>query len=357
MVLDMSPAKSNEVHRTKSIDLERAANGSLRRSRDESSESERLLSIRTIISGSNLKKKKGAKNLEIVFIVVFQLSSSILMSLINKSAVGYLSFPISLLVLQTLGTLIILEGGKVLKLLHYEGFKWEKGGRKFLGVAIAFVMPMVFNMFALKFVSVATVVVFRQVSTALVAIGEYFFFQKRFRILVIVSILLGILGSIMYGFTASDFHFLGYVYSFFYAVTLAVNSLYVKSIFDSLPKMSNWEKTYYQNLEGLPFLVMMAVPIESISSCLAEMKTLNVQGWLVIIVSCVAGFMISVAGTLSRTALSPTSFNILGNMSKPMTVIFSFFIFGAETSLNALAGLSMVLISGIMYSYASRSKR
>ncbi len=58
MVLDMSPAKSNEVHRTKSIDLERAANGSLRRSRDESSESERLLSIRTIISGSNLKSKE-----------------------------------------------------------------------------------------------------------------------------------------------------------------------------------------------------------------------------------------------------------------------------------------------------------
>ena len=271
----------------------------------------------------------------------------------NLSSVHLLSFDTTF----SQGTLIILEGGKVLKLLHYEGFKWEKGGRKFLGVAIAFVMPMVFNMFALKFVSVATVVVFRQVSTALVAIGEYFFFQKRFRILVIVSILLGILGSIMYGFTASDFHFLGYVYSFFYAVTLAVNSLYVKSIFDSLPKMSNWEKTYYQNLEGLPFLVMMAVPIESISSCLAEMKTLNVQGWLVIIVSCVAGFMISVAGTLSRTALSPTSFNILGNMSKPMTVIFSFFIFGAETSLNALAGLSMVLISGIMYSYASRSKK
>ena len=249
-----------------------------------------------------------------------------------------------------------MEAGKAMRLLHYEGFRWEKGGKKFLGVSIAFVIPMVFNMMALEHVSVATVVVFRQVSTALVAVGEVFLFKKRFKTLVIVSILLGIMGSLEYGFSATDFKFLGYLYSFLYAVSMAINALYVKSIFDQLPQMSSWEKTYYQNLEGSPFLLMMALPLESISSCLSDMGRLSYQSWTVIAMSCFAGFAVSVAGILARTALSPTSFNILGNMSKPMTVLLSFFIFGIESSSKALVGLGMVLVAGALYSYASRKK-
>ena len=164
------------------------------------------------------------------------------------------------------------------------------------------------------------------------------------------------MGSLEYGFSATDFKFLGYLYSFLYAVSMAINALYVKSIFDQLPQMSSWEKTYYQNLEGSPFLLMMALPLESISSCLSDMGRLSYQSWTVIAMSCFAGFAVSVAGILARTALSPTSFNILGNMSKPMTVLLSFFIFGIESSSKALVGLGMVLVAGALYSYASRKK-
>ena len=72
--------------------------------------------------------------------------------------------------------------------------------------------------------------------------------------------------------------------------------------------------------------------------------------------SCVAGFGISISGILARDALSPTAFNILGNCSKPMTVVMSFFIFGAETSAAALIGLGLVLSAGILYSYATQKK-
>ena len=343
--MDLSPSVNNRT--SASYDVESTQSRS-RASSANAAADERLL-------GGSSKKKKG-KNLQIVFIVVFQLVTSISMTLINKAAVRALPYPITLLLFQTLGTVVILEAGKAMRLLHYEGFRWEKGGKKFLGVSIAFVIPMVFNMMALEHVSVATVVVFRQVSTALVAVGEVFLFKKRFKTLVIVSILLGIMGSLEYGFSATDFKFLGYLYSFLYAVSMAINALYVKSIFDQLPQMSSWEKTYYQNLEGSPFLLMMALPLESISSCLSDMGRLSYQSWTVIAMSCFAGFAVSVAGILARTALSPTSFNILGNMSKPMTVLLSFFIFGIESSSKALLGLGMVLVAGALYSYASRKK-
>uniref|UniRef100_A0A7S2YUD7 Sugar phosphate transporter domain-containing protein n=1 Tax=Chloropicon laureae TaxID=464258 RepID=A0A7S2YUD7_9CHLO len=343
-MMDLSPNKTG-VPRKVSYDVERQG-------ASDYGVSERLLKT----SSSKSKGAKKGKILELVFIVAFQLASSISMSLVNKAAVGYLPYPIILLVFQTLGTVVILEVGKLMKTLHYEGFKWEKGGKKFLGVSIAVAIPMVFNMLALKYVSVATTVVFRQVSTALVAVGEFVIFKKKFKVLVILSILIGIFGSLVYGFTATDFQLLGYIYSFLYAVSMAINALYVKSIFDQLPAMSPWEKTYYQNLESTPFLILMALPVESFGGCLSDMRDLPFNGWLVIGASCFAGFAISVAGILSRTALSPTSFQILGNMSKPMTVVLSFFIFGAESSLKALVGLSMVLVAGIIYSYASRKR-
>lgn len=322
------------------------------RTSSENGVNERLLG-KFSDSGS---RKKRAKSVEIIFIIAFHLVTSISMMLINKAAVKALPYPITLLLFQTVGTVVILEAGKALRMLHYEGFKWEKGGKKFLGVSIAFVVPMVFNMMALEHVSVATVVVFRQVSTALVAVGEFFLFKKSFKVLVIASIMLGIMGSLVYGFSATDYKLLGYLYSLLYAVAMAINALYVKSIFDQLPQMSHWEKTYYQNLEGTPFLLMMAIPVESVTSCLRDMGALTYQAWTIIALSCFAGFAVSVAGILSRTALSPTSFNILGNMSKPLTVLLSFFIFGAESSAKALVGLGMVLMAGVTYSYASRRK-
>jgi len=43
-----------------------------------------------------------SKKVEIIFIVCFQLVTSISMTLVNKAAVQYVSYPITLLVLQTM---------------------------------------------------------------------------------------------------------------------------------------------------------------------------------------------------------------------------------------------------------------
>ena len=302
------------------------------------------------------KHRLGSMSLKIVLIVAFQLVSSLSMTLVNKAAVQYVSYPVSLLCLQTISTIVILEVSKALKLLSYSSFSWANGGKQFLGVAIAFVVPMVFNMLALKYVSVATVVVFRQVSTALVAIGEFLAFRKKFKKLAVFAIFLGILGSLYYGRSASDFHFLGYMFAFLYACSMAVNALYIKAVFDRLPQMNNWEKTLYQNFEGTPLLVVIALSVESIQGFGENLRTLSIEGWLVILFSCVAGFAVSIAGIFSRTALSPTSFNILGNMSKPLTVLMSFFLFQAETSMDALTGLMMVLLSGALYSFTTQKR-
>ena len=290
-------------------------------------------------------------------IILLQLGMSVSMSLVNKAAVGRMpDYPIFLVVLQTVATVVILEVGKKLKYLDYNDFSWQNGGKQFVGVSIAFVTPMVFSMLAFKYVSVQTIVVFRQITTALTLAGEFAFFQRVAGHLVYGSVGMGILGGLIYATSASDYSFVGYFWSFVYAVSMAVNCLYIKKIFNQLPQMSNFEKTYYQNLEAIPFLLVLALPTEGLGGFLGHLTTINFWGWCIILFSCVAGFGISISGILARDALSPTAFNILGNCSKPMTVVMSFFIFGAETSAAALIGLGLVLAAGILYSYATQKK-
>ena len=47
---------------------------------------------------------------------------------------------------------------------------------------------------------------------------------------------------------------------------------------------------------------------------------------------------------------------VVSNMSKPLTVLMSFFLFQAETSMDALTGLMMVLLSGALYSFTTQKR-
>ena len=126
--MDLSPSKSNkvtkDVHRTSaSYDVESSQARS--RATSENGVSDELL----LKPGLGSKKKKGAKNFEIVFIVVFQLVTSISMTLINKAAVRALPYPVTLLLFQTLGTVVILEGGRLSSCFTTRGSSGKRAGR------------------------------------------------------------------------------------------------------------------------------------------------------------------------------------------------------------------------------------
>jgi len=80
--------------------------------------------------------------------------------------------------------------------------------------------------------------------------------------------------------------------------------------------------------------------------------TIVSSGWeaiMVVVLSCFVGTAISHAGTTCREALSATSFNVVGNLSKAISIFLSILIFGQEHSTSSLVGLSIVLVSGALY--------
>ena len=296
--------------------------------------------------------------------VAFQLFTSVLIVLANKGAVSALPFSSGVVFLQCVFTALAIAGGRAAGLsgMRFDDFSWNKG-RQWLGVVVCWVLPMVFSMKALQETTVETMVVFRMVSTIFVAGGEAVVFRKSVSLESGAAIILGIVASGMYAAgdqTSGDSSKWGYFWCFMYAGALTVNALYVKKVFDSLPQMGSWEKTFYQNLMGLPLILLIVLATEPVfgeGGFLESVLSLDFSDAFIVLLSCAAGLAVSFAGTVARELLSPTSFNVLGNASKPVTVLLSMLIFHNEHSPLALAGLVGVLGSSFWYGLAQQRKR
>jgi len=133
---------------------------------------------------------------------------------------------------------------------------------------IAWLLPMIVSMIALKYLTVETVVVFRTLSTFGVALGDKYFFGKQFSQPAVVSMLVTVSGGIVCvpraflqciiatsfpqcnivtpcSYAISDAHFsaVGYFWGVMYFLATIYNGLYIKLIFTQSVDMSNWEKT------------------------------------------------------------------------------------------------------------------
>lgn len=187
--------------------------------------------------GAEVATRRETNRTRLVLIISFQLGMSVSMSLVNKAAIGYLPYPVWLVVFQTAATVLILQAAKAFGLIDYKSFSWHNGGKQFVGVSMLFAWPILFSMIAMKYVSVQTLVVFRQLTTALTVAGEVSFYRRTFGGLAYLSVLVGLLGSLLYASSASDYSFVGYAWSTLYAVSMAANALYNKVSASILPSL------------------------------------------------------------------------------------------------------------------------
>mmetsp|Transcript_52005 Transcript_52005/g.161728 ORF Transcript_52005/g.161728 Transcript_52005/m.161728 type:complete len:104 (-) Transcript_52005:2-313(-) len=71
-----------------------------------------------------------------------------------------------------------------------------------------------------------------------------------------------------------------------------------------------------------------------------------------VLLSCVIGLGISFSGTMCRDVLSATSFDVLGNCNKYLTLAFNSIVLGSSTTPLSLFGVLLALTGGALYSPA-----
>jgi len=292
-----------------------------------------------------------------LFCILFYTACSSTMLIINKVAIYNFPYPILLLILQ------LMVSAATIRLLGILGFlEAEKLDLKLIqsywGVVLVFLLNIFTNLKSLEYSNVETVIVFRTCTTLAVAYGDYKYLQKGIpNIKALSTLIFIVLGALGYVMTDSTFKINSYLWIILYFFCQCADVLYIKYIVEKVP-MSSWGRSYYNNtLALIPLGIALLFVNEKY--VLYDFITLyfdfnfrdNLPVISIVVLSCFAGLLLSLAGFMCRESVSATSFSVVGNMNKVLTVIINCLIWDKHASGLGLLSLSICLVSGAFYSH------
>jgi drug/metabolite transporter (DMT)-like permease len=247
------------------------------------------------------------------------------------------------------------------------------------------------SLLALPLVALATVVVFRNISLCLVAVGDYFIFGTTFNNATIAALAVIVSGSLLYAWQDIQFDANGYWWLSINAVLYVISNFYNKW-FITNSKQSSYGIALIVQGTSLPFIISLAAAGREFDDAGAVFSTLGSQMQVFILFTGLACMMLTVgynmcykmaSGTahtsfslfsfyssyvsllssqLCSFLFSPPSFaspatsvTIVGNFSKALSIIAGYVIF--NTTLSALQVLGLLICMGGTFWYSLEMRR
>lgn len=181
---------------------------------------------------------------------------------------------------------------------------------------------LITNIKALESSNVETVIVFQTLTSLAVAYGDYRFLNSSIpSTKVIVSLSIIVIGAVLFVYN-NTLQINAFTWVILYFIAKVSDMLYIKHIIDTVP-MTNFGRSYYNNLLAAPFALFLAILSERNKIGMA-LENLTFNGFFILFLSCIMGIGISLAGLMCREAVSATSFSVIGNMNKILTVLINY---------------------------------
>jgi len=158
-----------------------------------------------------------------------------------------------------------------------------------------------------------------------------------------------VVGALCYVATDSEFKMETYFWVFMYFAAKTVDMLYTKRIVDTVP-MTSWGRSFYNN-----FISMFPLGLWALYNEKVRVEEFIAAGnftsgvFTVVLCSCIVGIGISIIGFMVREAVSATSFSVVGNMNKVLTIFINYIIWDAHASPAGLGSLAICLAAGAYY--------
>jgi hypothetical protein len=209
---------------------------------------------------------------------------------------------------------------------------------------VLFVGTIVSSAAALAIVNVPTFSVFRNSSSLVVAVLEYFILKKTVSLYQSTFLVLSVFGAVVYGWGDLQFSARGYLYSALHVVIASMSAVAVKKL--NVQFSSSLEMSFYNNLLSLPLLFIFAAYEYHASS-----SQIIIRNQQCAAASVPAAFLISLSALISQKLLSATSWMALNNFNKIPVLVLSQFIFSDTYSIFQACGLATSVVASAGYSF------
>lgn len=275
----------------------------------------------------------------------FMLCSSLLLVL-NKIAVTMYPYPITLLTLQlvsaalcmwVLGAMGLICGVEPLELKKILDFGV---------IPIAFLLTLVANIKILEFANMETFIMVRNSTPLGIAILDWIFLGRElpdFRSW--LALLTAAAGATGYMYFDAEFEIRAYSWSACWLGIFLFDQIYIKHVITTV-RMKNWTRVYYTNAVALAPVVLFSVLLEDAPRNLGNYTNGPVwMGASIVGMSCVMGTAMSFFAFYARDSISATSFTVVGNICKVLSVLLNVIIWDKHASPSGLFAL-LVCITG-----------
>merc|ERR1740130_2216132 len=158
-----------------------------------------------------------------------------------------------------------------------------------------------------------------------------------------------VMGAVLYVYFDAGIVLTGYMWVGIWYLIFCFDQLYIKYVVDSVPMRSNWGRVFYTNLWSSIILSILTSFLEPelLLNMRWETKPLIALG-----ISCTAGVAISYFAFLCRAAVSATSFTVVGNVCKIITVLINISIWDKHATPVGISCLFVSLGAGGIYQQA-----
>jgi len=221
---------------------------------------------------------------------------------------------------------------------------------KFFPVALIFLSTIFLNIKSLQYANVETFMVFRFSTPLCISIADYLFLGRQLPTsrswLCLVAL---VAGSIGYAKTDSAFQIQGYSFCAFWYVVFCIDQIYLKHVINTVKMDSNWGRVYYSNLlASAPLIFTFAGD----GSELDALRSITTSGILAVTLSVALGAAMSYFAWSARSLLSATSFTIVGNVCKLLTIAINMVLWDKHASPFGVMCLLFCLGAAFFYKQA-----
>jgi len=283
------------------------------------------------------------------FAVAGYAACSSLMLIVNKLAVHLLPAPSFVLLAQVTCSWASVKLCGVLGLIDVDELEWPKA-KGFFFVSVAFLACIFANIKILQYCNVETFIVFRASTPMVIGIADWVFLGRELpNCRSVLAMLFLIAGACLYVYFDAAFVVQGYIWVGVWYLIFSFDQLYIKHAVDNVQVRSNWGRVFYTNLWASLILLGMTAYLEP--HVLLKMRW-GFRPLCALGVSCAAGVFMSYFAFLCRAAVSATSFTVIGNVCKILTVLINISIWDHHASPLGISCLFVCLGSAAIYQQA-----
>jgi len=267
----------------------------------------------------------------------------------NKFAVHKLPAPSFVLFAQLAGTALVVKACASLGYIKCDALEKQKA-MKFFPVAIIFLSTIFLNIKSLQYANVETFMVFRFSTPICISIADYMFLGRQLPGKRSWACLVALLvGSIGYAQNDSAFRIEGYTFCALWYAVFCMDQIYLKHITNTVKMESNWGRVYYSNfLASVPLIFTFVGDASEIDA----LKNMDLSAFLAVALSVVLGAAMSYFAWSARSLLSATSFTVVGNVCKLLTICINVFIWDKHASAFGIICLLFCLAAAYFYKQA-----